>query len=89
MADRLCVKSEGNFLYVQQALDGVERNEHPLARLDALPPGLAGLYLLRFEKQFPDGEIRGDRGLADPALAENHDLFDHARALSKREKESS
>ena len=52
----LCEKSQGNFLYVQQTLDGIERGLHALDKLDALPPGLEGLYVQRFHAQFPDAE---------------------------------
>jgi WD40 repeat protein len=54
IADELCDKSEGNFLYVEQSLNGVERGVHTLHDLAALPPGLDGLYTLRFGRQFPD-----------------------------------
>jgi len=47
-------KGEGNFLYVQQALQGIERDRYGFDRLDDLPPGLSGLYLRSFERQFPD-----------------------------------
>jgi hypothetical protein len=52
----LCDKSQGNFLYVQQTLDGIERGLHTLDKLDALPPGLEGLYVQRFQAQFRDAE---------------------------------
>ena len=47
-------KSEGNFLYVQQVLEGVERGKYGFDQLDALPPGLFGLYQAFFERTFPD-----------------------------------
>ena len=46
--------SDGNFLYVQQALQGVERNQHRFDDLALLPPGLFGLYQTFFERHFPD-----------------------------------
>ena len=46
-------RSEGNFLYVQQTLDAIERDFCQIGNLDALPPGLAGLYLIFFERHFP------------------------------------
>ena len=46
-------KSEGNFLYVQQALEAVETDTASFERLDELPPGLYGLYLSFFERHFP------------------------------------
>jgi WD40 repeat protein len=56
IVETLCGKSSGNFLWVQQALDGIERDIHQFENLDALPPGLAGLYELRFARQFPDAQ---------------------------------
>jgi WD40 repeat protein len=56
VAGLLCEKSQGNFLYVQQTLDGIERGLHAMDKLDALPPGLEGVYLQRFGAQFPDAE---------------------------------
>lgn len=47
-------KSAGNFLYVVQALDGIERDQFSLANLDALPPGLYGLYHSFFRRLFPN-----------------------------------
>jgi WD40 repeat protein len=49
-------KSAGNFLYLQQVLRGIERGIHDFERLDALPPGLCGLYLGFFLRHFPDEE---------------------------------
>ena len=54
VADLLRRRSAGNFLYVQQALLGLERDLYDLDRLDSLPPGLHGLYLRSFGRQFPD-----------------------------------
>jgi WD40 repeat protein len=51
---RLRASSDGNFLWVQQALLGIERGDLAFDRLDALPPGLTGLYRSFFERQFPD-----------------------------------
>ena len=47
-------KSEGNFLWAQQALLGIEGDQYRFDRLDALPPGLNGLYLDFFQRRFPD-----------------------------------
>ena len=44
----------GNFLYVKEALVGIERGLHDIDDLDALPPGLHGLYERFFERSFPD-----------------------------------
>lgn len=50
----LLKKSEGNFLYIQQILQGIERDIYTFEKLDSLPPGLAGLYHAFFTRQFPD-----------------------------------
>jgi tetratricopeptide (TPR) repeat protein len=47
-------KSAGNFLYVQQALQGIERELYGFDHLNALPPGLSGLYFRFFTRTFPD-----------------------------------
>jgi hypothetical protein len=47
-------KSDGNFLYAQQALLGIERDLYTFQQLDKLPPGLNGLYLDFFTRHFPD-----------------------------------
>ena len=47
-------QSQGNFLYVREALDGIERDQHGFDDLDTLPPGLSGLYQKFFERYFPD-----------------------------------
>ena len=47
-------KGEGNFLYIQQALEGIERKRYSFNTLGDLPPGLSGLYLNFFERYFPD-----------------------------------
>ena len=47
-------KSGGNFLWVQQALSGLEADSYDFGRLEALPPGLTGLYVAFFERHFPD-----------------------------------
>lgn len=46
-------KSGGNFLYVKQALDGVEAGIYNLPDLYTLPPGLRGLYRDFFRRHFP------------------------------------
>jgi WD40 repeat protein len=51
---RLREKSDGNFLWVKQALLGIERGDFRFDRLDELPPGLTGLYRSFFERHFPD-----------------------------------
>ena len=49
----LLAKSAGNFLYVRQALDGIERAEYGIDQLAQLPPGLFGLYHRFFARHFP------------------------------------
>ena len=49
-------KSEGNFLYAAETLNGIERGLIDLERLEYLPPGLAGLYEERFRHEYPDEE---------------------------------
>ena len=51
---RLREKSGGNFLWAEQALLGLESGTYDFARLEALPPGLTGLYTAFFERHFPD-----------------------------------
>ena len=51
---RLREKSGGNFLWTEQALLGLEAGTHDFAHLDALPTGLTGLYMVFFERHFPD-----------------------------------
>ena len=53
VATTLKIRSAGNFLYVRQALDGIERDEYRLDELERLPPGLYGLYQQFFERHFP------------------------------------
>jgi WD40 repeat protein len=53
-------KSDGNFLYLRQALDGIETDQFRLNNLDALPPGLFGLYEEFFRRRFPDVESFAD-----------------------------
>lgn len=50
----LLEKSQGNFLYVKQALNALEREQYSFAKLDELPRGLSDLYLVYFERNFPD-----------------------------------
>jgi hypothetical protein len=51
--EQLCSKSDGNFLFLREAFRGIERGLYDFARLEELPPGLNGLYLWFFERQFP------------------------------------
>ena len=51
---RLREKSGGNFLWTEQALQSLEAGTHDFAQLEALPPGLTGLYTAFFERHFPD-----------------------------------
>ena len=54
VAQGLCEKSAGNFLYAVDVLDGIERDVYSLDNLGALPPGLSGLYQGFFERHFPN-----------------------------------
>jgi hypothetical protein len=47
-------ESRGNFLYVQQAVQGIERNLYDLNHLGTLPPGLSSQYNAFFDRHFPD-----------------------------------
>ncbi|NQT14719.1 MAG: tetratricopeptide repeat protein [Planctomycetes bacterium] len=68
-------KSEGNFLYIVQALDGIERELYYIDQLDALPPGLYGLYKSFFERHFPDeGSYRDIRRLLEVVVAAREPL---------------
>lgn len=48
----LSERSDGNFLYAVQALDGVQRDHCSFKQIKELPPGLEGLYLKYFERVF-------------------------------------
>lgn len=47
-------RSDGNFLYVQQALDGLQSGQLQFNTISDLPPGLYGLYFEFFKRYFPD-----------------------------------
>lgn len=47
-------KSEGNFLYVTQALAAIEDGLMDLRRPDSFPGGLLGIYQCFFERVFPE-----------------------------------
>ena len=53
-AEILQERSGGNFLYVEQALDGVERGQYGFQHLGALPDGIRGLYQGFFEHCYPN-----------------------------------
>ena len=75
IVEDLCNKSAGNFLYVQQALDGIDRDVYTLEDLNALPPGLAGLYELRFARQFSDArQFAATRAVLDVVVAAREPL---------------
>jgi serine/threonine protein kinase len=48
----LLEKSEGNFLYLTQAVQGIERGIYSFDRLDELPPGLDALFRGFFGRDF-------------------------------------
>lgn len=45
---------DGNFLYIQQALEGIENKTYSFSELNRLPPGLSSLYLSFLEQSFPN-----------------------------------
>lgn len=51
---KLLERSGGNFLWAEQALEGLEAEILQVDHLDELPPGLTGLYFRFFERHFPD-----------------------------------
>lgn len=53
VAEVLQRKSDGNFLYVKQALDALQVGDYTLVQLFNLPPGLEGLYQDFFARHFP------------------------------------
>lgn len=53
---RLREAGGGNFLYIQQILQAIERDLHTFDHLDALPRGLPGIYDSFFRRQFPTQE---------------------------------
>jgi WD40 repeat protein len=84
-------KSEGNFLYVRQALEGIERGNYVLDQLDRLPPGLFGLYQSFFERTFPDeSSFAAARRLLDVVSASAEPLVEEelaaASGLDREEK---
>ena len=62
----LTTKSEGNFLYVRQAIDGLESGAWSPKSLEEFPPGLYGLYDTFFRRQF--GRQGEDYAAARPVL---------------------
>lgn len=53
----LCAKADGNFLYVSQALQDIERDNYSFSRLDDLPRGLNQWYEGWFERKFPNPKV--------------------------------
>jgi len=53
-ADILLEKSRGNFLYVEQALEGIERGQYGFQDLSAWPDGIRGLCQGFFEHCYPN-----------------------------------
>jgi hypothetical protein len=49
--------ADGNFLYVSQALQDIERDNYPFSRLDELPQGLNQWYEAWFERKFPNPKV--------------------------------
>lgn len=68
-------KADGNFLYVQQALESIEHDLHGFDRLEDLPAGLNGLYASFFQRHFPDeGSYGKPRRLLEVVLAAREPL---------------
>ncbi|MBN2684295.1 MAG: WD40 repeat domain-containing protein, partial [Pontiellaceae bacterium] len=53
IVNQLIEKSDGNFLYVRQAMEAIRTKDASFASLQDLPPGLSGLYAHRFDRLFP------------------------------------
>lgn len=76
-------KCDGNFLYIQQALEGVERGQYRLDRLEALPPGLYGLYQGFFERHFVDeARYAGARSALEVVVAACESLTEEQLAAA-------
>ncbi|HEV7914161.1 MAG TPA: TIR domain-containing protein [Albitalea sp.] len=45
--------ADGNFLVARESLQGIERGQYDLSRLDDLPPGIDGIYWRFFTRTFP------------------------------------
>ncbi|MDY6990290.1 MAG: TIR domain-containing protein [Thermodesulfobacteriota bacterium] len=68
-------KGEGNFLYVTQAVSGIEAGQIDPRNPDAFPDGLVGIYQSFFQRVFPDGEVYDDfRPLLDVICAAREPL---------------
>jgi serine/threonine protein kinase len=81
----LASKSAGNFLYVQQALQGIERDQYRFDQLENLPPGLGGLYLGFFERHFPtDPSFEDVRRVLEVVVAAREPLTEEQIARATR-----
>lgn len=54
---KLREKADGNFLYVSQALQDIERDNYSFSRLDELPQGLNQWYEAWFARKFPNPKV--------------------------------
>src|SRR5207253_5485524 len=54
VTEAIAAKGAGNFLVVQQTLDGLASGLYHFDELKSLPPGLPGHYLRFFDRHFPD-----------------------------------
>lgn len=54
---KLREKADGNFLYVSQALQDIERDNYSFSRLDELPQGLNQWYEAWFARKFPNPKL--------------------------------
>jgi WD40 repeat protein len=68
-------KADGNILYVIRSLEGIERGLYGFDNLDALPPGLYGLYLGFFNRLFADeGSFQPVRAVLEVIVAARRPL---------------
>lgn len=54
IVDKLLMKSEGNFLYLEQLRDALEKGYLSIENIDKFPHGLGEFYKYFFKKKFPD-----------------------------------
>jgi len=70
IAARICEAADGNFLYVRQAIDGLERGVLAPDEVDRLPRGLAEQYRFFLERQFrPPARFADARALLSTLVA--------------------
>ena len=83
---RLREKGDGNFLYITQALNGIERDNYQFDRLEDLPQGLTHLYEEFFARHFgrsPSTETYGPtRQVLEVVVAAQEPLHEHQLAAA-------